>query len=282
MKPNKLGRLLGSGKEAEVYEHGELALKLYKAMASKSSAFREAAILAVVEPFALPTPKVSEVGQYGDRWGFVMTRAHGPSFADAITADPALIPDYLQEMVRLHRQVHDQPGTTLPGLKARLTSNIRQTTRLGAVYQERLLGGLEAMPDGKELCHGDFHPWNFIGSPGQAVVVDWLDACRGNPAADVCRTYVLMCRAVPEIAAAYVETYARASGCRTGDIFAWLPFVAAARLAEGVPSEEDQLMRMVFDGLAAAVHPHPTDPPGEALAVINPDELTPKERRCIG
>jgi aminoglycoside phosphotransferase (APT) family kinase protein len=241
--------VLGSGKEAEVYEHGELALKLYKATSPKSSAFREAAVLAIVEPSALPAPKVNEVGQYGGRWGFVMTRAYGPSFTDAITADPALIPTYIDEMVRLHRQVHDQPGTTLPGLKARLSSNIRQATRLGATRQEQLLRGLEVMPDGEKLCHGDFHPWNIIGQPGRAVVVDWLDACRGSPAADVCRTYVLLCRAAPEIAVAYVEAYARASGCRTGDIFAWLPFVAAARLAEGVPSEEDQLMRMVVDAL---------------------------------
>jgi Ser/Thr protein kinase RdoA (MazF antagonist) len=249
MQPNELGRLLGSGKEAEVYEHGELALKLYKATASKSSAFREAAILAVVESFALPAPKVSEVGQFGERWGFIMTRASGPSFADTIASQPALIPAYLGEMVRLHRQVHDQPGTKLPGLKARLSSNIRQVTRLGALCQKRLLAGLEALPDGERLCHGDFHPWNIIGSPGQTVVVDWLDACRGSPAADICRTYVLIRHAAPEIAAAYVEAYVRAGDCRTGDIFAWLPFVAAARLAEGVPSEEDELVRVVVDAL---------------------------------
>ena len=41
-----------------------------------------------------------------------------------------------------------------------------------------------------------------------------------------------MRRAAPEIAVAYVEAYARASDYRTDDIFAWLPFVAAARLAE--------------------------------------------------
>jgi serine/threonine-protein kinase RIO1 len=54
VKSNELGRLLGTGKEAEVYEHGELALKLYKTTASKSSTFREAAILAIVESSALP------------------------------------------------------------------------------------------------------------------------------------------------------------------------------------------------------------------------------------
>jgi Ser/Thr protein kinase RdoA (MazF antagonist) len=249
MKSNDLGRLLGTGKEAEVYEHGELALKLYKATASKSSAFREAAILAIVESSALPAPKVSEVGQFGERWGFIMTRVSGPSFADTIASQPALIPAYLAKMVRLHRQVHDQPGAQLPGLKARLSSNIRQVARLGAVCQERLLADLEALPDGERLCHGDFHPWNIIGSPGQITIVDWLDACCGSPAADVCRTYVLMRRAAPDIAVAYVEAYARASDYRTDDIFAWLPFVAAARLAEGVPNEEDELISMVVDSL---------------------------------
>ncbi len=88
MKSNDVGRLLGTGKEAEVYEHGELALKLYKATASKSSAFREAAILAIVESSALPAPKVSEVGQFGERWGFIMTRVSGSSFADTSPLSP--------------------------------------------------------------------------------------------------------------------------------------------------------------------------------------------------
>jgi Ser/Thr protein kinase RdoA (MazF antagonist) len=115
---------------------------------------------------------------------------------------------------------------------------------LDTATQDRLLTGLASLPDGNRLCHGDFHPRNVIGSPGQAVVVDWLDACRGSPDADVCRTYVLINRSAPAIAAAYVEAYARASGRGHSDIFAWLPFVAAARLAEGVPGEEGELMRM--------------------------------------
>jgi len=67
MSSTEISDLLGSGKEAEVYEHGELVLKLYRATASKSAAFREAANLAIVESSGVPAPKVSEVRQYGDR-----------------------------------------------------------------------------------------------------------------------------------------------------------------------------------------------------------------------
>jgi hypothetical protein len=48
----------------------------------------------------------------------------------------------------------------------------------------------------------------------------------------------------PEMASAYVDAYAQVSGKSRAAILDWLPFVAAARLAEGVP-EVDDLMKMV-------------------------------------
>lgn len=60
----EIGRLLGSGKEAEVFEYGVLALKLYRHPASKASAFREGANLAIVEKLSLPAPKVHAVGEF--------------------------------------------------------------------------------------------------------------------------------------------------------------------------------------------------------------------------
>ena len=94
------------------------------------------------------------------------------------------------------------------------------------------------------MCHGDFHPMNILGSPGREMVVDWLDASRGDPAADVCRSYVLMKPSYPALASAYLAIYSELSGVGKERILRWLPFVAAARLAEGVPNEVDQLMAM--------------------------------------
>jgi hypothetical protein len=47
-------RRIGVGKEAEVFRHGGLVIKLLRAGAPKSSAFREAAVLALLEPSGLP------------------------------------------------------------------------------------------------------------------------------------------------------------------------------------------------------------------------------------
>lgn len=66
----------------EVYEYGALVLKLWKAGASKASAFREAATLAMLENLGVNAPGVRSVGEFEGRWGLVMTRAEGRTFGE--------------------------------------------------------------------------------------------------------------------------------------------------------------------------------------------------------
>jgi len=239
-----LGALLGVGNEAEVFACGALVVKLYKPTAPKRSAFREAAILAAVESLGLPAPVVRSVRQVGDRWGVLMSRVEGPRFAQAMTQQMEIPPARLNRMARLQLQVHGHQATQFASLKARLAANIRQTPMLREARRSILLAELATMPDGDCLCHGDFHPHNIMGPLGHEVLIDWLDASRGESAADVCRTYVLLRPAAPEVATAYVDAYSQISGQSRDAILSWLPFVAAARLAEGVP-EVDELMKMV-------------------------------------
>ncbi|WP_221939072.1 phosphotransferase family protein [Mycobacterium sp. KBS0706] len=242
------GPLIGSGKEAEVFACGDLVLKLYRttASASKRAAFREASILALVESLGLPAPAVHGVGQIDGRWGIAMTRADGPSLADALQREPGQGTACLERMARLQIGIHGHPGTHLGSLKARLAANIGQAGILDEPLRRRLLDGLAALPEGDRLCHGDFHPWNILGPPGREVVVDWLDACAGDPAADACRSYVLIRPVAPDLAAAYLAAYAAAAGESRDGLLAWLPFVAAARLAEDVPHEAQGLMAMAM------------------------------------
>lgn len=246
-----LGPLIGSGKEAEVFECGDLVVKLYRttAVAPKRAAFREASILALVESLGPPVPSVHAVRQIDGRWGIAMTRADGPSLADALQREPGQAPACLERMARLQTAIHSHPGTHLGSLKARLAANIGRAAMLDEPLRRRLLDGLAALPEGDRLCHGDFHPWNILGPPGREVVVDWLDACAGDPAADACRSYVLIRPVAPDLATAYLTAYAAAAGESRDGILAWLPFVAAARLAEGVPDEAQGLMAMATSKL---------------------------------
>jgi len=242
-----LGKLLGSGNRAEVFEHGFDVIKLYKPGESRESADREAAILGVVEPLGLPVPAVMGVEEIGGRWGLVMTRATGAPWADAATRAEATAA-YLEAMVALHARIHKRPAAPLVSQKRKLAANIGQAPMLGAARTRRLLDALAALPEGDRLCHGDFHPYNILGALERPTVIDWLDATCGNPAADACRSYVLMSRAAPAFATAYIEAYARATDVAIAAIRAWLPVVAAARLSENVPGEEGHLIALA-DGI---------------------------------
>jgi aminoglycoside phosphotransferase (APT) family kinase protein len=244
-----LGRLLGTGKEAEIFEYGPAVVKLYKAGRPKRAAFREAGILALLESFGLPVPQVQGVLQIGCRWGMIMSRADepsfgadGPSFANAARLRPDLLPEYLNAMAQLHRSVHAHLGTQFANLKARLAADIGNSALLSSAQREALLERLAAMPEGGRLCHGDFHPLNILGPPGRAIIIDWPNVSCGDPAADVCRSYVLIRSVAPEIAIAYVDAYAAGGSLNRERILTWLPYIAAARLAEEVPDEEDDLL----------------------------------------
>ena len=212
MSEPALGALLGVGKEADVFACGALVVKLYKPTAPKRSAFREAAILAAVESLGLPAPIVHSVQQIGDRWGVLMSRVEGPPFAQAMAHQVETLPARLNRMARLQLQVHSHKATHFASLKARLAINIRRAPMLSELRRSTLLAELAEMPDGDCLCHGDFHPHNILGPPGREVLIDWLDASRGEPAADVCRSYVLFRPVAPEMASAYVDAYSQVSG----------------------------------------------------------------------
>lgn len=239
-----LGRLIGSGKDADVFEFGEAAIKLYKPGASKHAAFREAAALAQAEWLGLPVPSVGDVRQIDGRWGLVLARVDGPSFADVMIKRPAEGAAHLRKMVSIQVRIHGCEATFFGSLKARLEANIRRAPMLREARRRELLEELTRLPDGDKLCHWDFHPWNILGSLSRPSVVDWTSASRGDPAADVCRSYVLIKPSAPDLASSYVAAYAGTARLSSPDIFKWLPVVAAARLAEGVPDEVDDLMAM--------------------------------------
>jgi len=245
------GELIGRGARAEVFAQGALALKLYLEGEDKAQAFREAATLSAIETLGLPVPAVHEVRRHKGRWGVLMTRAEGASFDGPMRADPASLPDRLDEMVRLHRAVHAHSAPpSLPNQKAKMAAAIRRAPTLEEDQRQALLAELAALPEGDWLCHGDFHPLNLIGAIGRATIVDWLDATSGHPAADLCRSFVLIHPVVSDLAEAYLERYCAAAGLARGAVMAWLPVTAAARLAEGIAAESKALHALVAGGEA--------------------------------
>jgi aminoglycoside phosphotransferase (APT) family kinase protein len=251
-----VGRLLAAGNVAEVFEWDSQVVKLYRSPAAKPAAFREAAIHAAVEAMGIPVPAVWGVRQIGSRWGVVFDRVRHASFAEQMRGDPIAMPRYLERLAQLHTFIHAHPAPQLSSLKIRLATRMDRTELLDEPRKQVLLSGRAAMPEGDRLCHGDFHPINVLGELSRPVVIDWPDACRGDPAADVCRSYLLLKLHAEEIAEPYLEAYCRINNAPESSrtinkvtrraILDWLPYVAAARLAENVPNDHDRLLKIVY------------------------------------
>jgi len=111
------------------------------------------------------------------------------------------------------------------------------------------------------MCHGDFHPGNVMLSDRGPMIIDWVDACRGNPLADVARTSILFLGHINHASGqekeaaklfhdVYLDRYfAGAKDGRT-EYRRWLPVVAAARLSEGIVEQQDWLLDQVRIGIA--------------------------------
>src|SRR5262249_34395426 len=147
-------------------------------------------------------------------------------------------------------RLNPRPAGKLGGRRSRLAKNIAGTGFPDEPLKQVLLGRLAAMPDGDRLCHGDFHPVNVLGQNSLPMVIDWPDACCGDPAADVCRSYLLLKLHAEDIADPYIDVYCNITNTPRASILDWLPFVAAARLAEDVPDDWAKSVTMPQDDRA--------------------------------
>ncbi|HDL86649.1 MAG TPA: aminoglycoside phosphotransferase family protein [Candidatus Acetothermia bacterium] len=165
-------------------------------------------------------------------------------------------------LAELHADMHaNNILLELPSQRQRLEDKIRSATVLPPDLRRAGLRSLEQMPDGDRLCHGDFHPGNILMTARGPIIIDWIDATRGNPVADVARTWVIL--SAPRLSIpwfvkvllswshkAYLKRYFQLQSGDQQQFTAWLPIVAGARLSENISEIQDWLLAQVKAGLS--------------------------------
>jgi aminoglycoside phosphotransferase (APT) family kinase protein len=257
----KLGVPVGQGRTAEVFAWGEnRALKLYYEgwpAAAAEAEFRQA--VAVFKSGA-PALAVDGVVEVNGRHGVVYARVEGPSLLNHTTARPWTIFRSAQQMAELHARMHACHPSGLPAQRERLQEKIQAARPLPEALKQAALTALAQLPDDSVLCHGDFHPDNIVLSTSGLVILDWTEATSGHPLADVARTTLMMRHAsVPThvpgrhlIEAGrtlwyqlYLRRYCQLTSISPKQVEACLLPVAAARLSEGIPEEEQGLLQLI-------------------------------------
>lgn len=236
MLTSEIGEKIGEGAGADVHAYGSHVIKLYRS-GGHEKVFTEARNMVIAAGHGLAVPEALLAGRFEGRWGLVQSRAAGRPMAtpDDIGRPVEEMRPLLEEMAELQLAMHARPEAGLPPLKSKLAAAIRAAPQLDDAHKQRLVAGLADLPDGDRLCHGDFHPLNLIGEDGHWTIIDWLDATSGPPAADVCRSALILSLAGPDLAETYMVAYAERSEIDIADIEVWRPYLAAARLREDPP-----------------------------------------------
>lgn len=260
-----LGRPIAYGRTAEIYAWPEgQVLKLFYDWFALESIEYEAQIAQAVHSSGLPVPAVGEIIRLNDRNGLIYQRVQGKAMGETLSRRPWRILRYARRMAELHVEMHASTlQVHIPAQRQKLIHKIRHAGPLPAHLQAKTMTALETMPDGDQVCHGDFHPGNILMTSQGEIIIDWIDASRGNPLADLARTTILILGAAETsqiqnpgqkaftrlFHTAYIRHYFKLRPGGEGEYHRWLPIVAAARLSEQIPELEKWLIAQAEKGL---------------------------------
>jgi aminoglycoside phosphotransferase (APT) family kinase protein len=156
------GRLLASGRDADIFEYGTRSV-LRRSRAGHSMAL-EARTMDYLAGHGYPVPAVEDLSD--DGCDLVMQRIDGRSMVEELGRAPWTVLRQADMLATLHHRLHDIPPPDF----------------------------LPPAPVGRGKCilHLDLHPLNVLVSDAGPVVIDWANACVGDPNADAALAWLLM------------------------------------------------------------------------------------------
>lgn len=263
LSPIKYPRIAEGG-TSEIFAWDEdKILKLYYEGAPPGAAEEEAIRASIAYDAGLNTPIVIETITVEDRQGIIFERVHGVDMVEAIIANPQKLIPYAHLLAELQSNVHRCTASSLPLQRQRLQEQIQNVCGLPAKTKAVILAGLDRLQDDSAICHGDFHPENILITAEEPVIIDWVDATQGSPLVDVARTSLILRvgelppsvnerrrQKVAEVRhlfyEAYLEHYMQIQSISREAIARWELPIAAARLSEGVGTEQKtELLRII-------------------------------------
>jgi aminoglycoside phosphotransferase (APT) family kinase protein len=265
MQPEEL-RKIAEGREAEMFawEEGTILRLLRNPQAQRQLQWQAVAMEAA-RSRGVRVPVVHSLTTVMGRPGMIMERIDGPDLLTLVGRRPWTVFWVGRVTGEAHARLHEaRAPSRIPALRETLRQRIRSSSRVPEHLAEFALEVLEGLPDGDRLCHGDFNPANMMMSQGTPVVIDWANATRGDPDADVARTWLTLRLGEPPpgtstalrllarvgrtlLTSAYLRSYRRVRPLDMGLVSQWEIPIAAARLAAEPIEEEERPLRRLLE-----------------------------------
>lgn len=257
-----LDKPLAIGRTAEVYQWGEenKIIKLFFDRCPLDLVEFEYKVSKLVESADLQVPKVFKVIEVKGRYGIVYEFVEGETMLQTMISNPLKLGSYAHQLAELHISIHKIETSELPSQRQFLEKRIRNLEILTSEEKEEILKILDDLPDDNRICHVDFHPDNIILTTKGPIIIDWPNSSRGNPLADVMMTSLILKFGTPptglitrlivrlfksRFQKAYLKYYFLLSNYKRKQLKLWEVPIAAARLADKIPEEEVQLLKII-------------------------------------
>jgi aminoglycoside phosphotransferase (APT) family kinase protein len=255
-------QLIGKGRLAEVFAWGDTqVLKLFAVGRDAAAIEAEASISQTVHDAGVATPATHGIIEVEGRRGIVYDRAPGTSMLEQLSAMPWRLFMFGRMLAELHSSIHQCRVDHLPSQHEQLERLIAQA-EIPADRRDAALARLRELPKGMAVCHGDFHPDNVLINGDDATIIDWTNACVGNPVGDFARTSLILQLGAPLPSfslwtritihigrglfhRSYTRRYRRMSRLNPRDVLPWMLPIAVARLGENITAERDQLIALI-------------------------------------
>ena len=253
--------IIGYGRTADIYRWSATeVLKLYHADRPPDLVDCEWHSAQRLQALGLPVPAAVGQRRVDGRRGLMYRYMAGPTMLQQFGKTPWQVLGLTRRFAELHAAIHQQTVADFPSQREHYADLIRQTTAIPMTTRAAALALLASLPDGTQLCHGDFHPDQIILTPQGPTVIDWLTACRGNPLADVALTALileignppagrisgLLVRPARSIARSrYLHWYATITGADRKQLAAWQLPIAVVRLSGDFPGEAARLLPLI-------------------------------------
>ncbi len=261
-------KLICQGNTAEIFLYDETKiLKLFRKDFPLEIITTEFAVSKQISSELEFVPKTFQLVEYKNRYGILYEKISGKDMIAEMFRKPYKVGAYSKSLASIHAKIHGSTTNLNLDIKNKLLNNINATTELSNSEKEKIASYTKTLPDGKALCHFDFHPGNVMINGNKFYVIDWMTACNGNVASDVARTYLLLrygellyanffVKLVAHIVEKYIgkvylREYKKLTGIADAEIKKWLLVVASARLIEYISKhEKKKLLKFIRRELA--------------------------------
>lgn len=273
-----LGAPIATGRSAEIYAWppagpdlpDDLVVKLFAEGYAPDLVSAEEAACAEVLGIGLTDIRCHGQVRVESRAGLLLDRIHGDSLTRLSERNPLRLRENSRVLAREHVRMHEAGTDLLPDVRDTALGAL-DTAPLGfltVAEHGRAEEVIRALPSGDRVLHLDYHPENVFAHGGGFTVIDWQTALRGDPAADVATTVLLLrdaelwpgtpalkrllVNAVRRLVlSTYLAEYTRLTAMTTARVDAWRAPALVLRMSTlDIPSERDRFRAELRELLA--------------------------------